>query len=150
VKWHCAGDAEHGLAVAFHPQFEFNNPGSSSRARGITPDGSSAVLPVELAGQVGPLGWSAEVGRVFNTHGPDEWSYGLAGGREVRPGLELAAEVHGARRFDHNDDELVANFGVRVKLTEQQSLLISAGRGIGRVGGLETTFIGYLGMQWSL
>jgi len=148
VKWRFFEDAASGLAISTYPQLSFNNPTSSER-RGLVDGGSAVLLPFEFQGKLGPLEWNAEIGRSFSEHGDDEWLYGLAIGREINDHLELAAELHGAGRFVYEDDEMVVNFGARVKLAEHYTLLVSLGRSINQLHGQEFTYIAYLGLQWT-
>ena len=147
VKWRFFDEAARGgLALSTFPQLEFNNP-TSSRRRGLVDAGTTLLLPFELQGKLGAFEWNAELGRIFPAHGEDEWLYGLALGRELSPSLELAVELHGTGRFSRDRDELIANVGARLKLTQRETLLISAGRSINRTHGTELTFTGYLGLQ---
>ena len=148
VKWRFFDDETSGLAISTYPQIEFNNPTSSER-RGLVDGGSTLILPFEFQGKLGPLEWNTELGRSFPAHGESEWLYGFALGREVNPSLELAVELHGAGRFSREDDELIANVGARLKLTEHHTLLISVGWSVNQAHGEELTFVGYLGLQWT-
>jgi Putative MetA-pathway of phenol degradation len=146
VKWRFFDDAASGLAISAYPQLAFNNP-TSSEQRGLVDGGTTLVLPFEFQGTLGSLEWNAEIGRSFSERGEDEWLYGFAIGRKINDQLELAAELHGAGRFAYEDDEVVVNFGVRLKLAEHQTLLVSVGRSVNKVHGEELTYLGYLGLQ---
>jgi hypothetical protein len=148
VKWRFYDDPAAELAISTYPQLTFNNP-TSSVQRGLVESDTALLLPFEFQGKLGPLDWNAEVGREFHARSEDLWIYGLALGREVNSRLELAVELHGTGRFARNEDQLIANLGARIKLTEHETLLVSAGRSVNRTHGTELTFTGYLGVQWT-
>lgn len=65
----------------------------------------------------------------------------------MRCASKLLSVVPGCGRFAYEDDEVVVNFGVRLKLGEHQTLLVSVGRSVNKVHGEELSYLGYLGLQ---
>ncbi|MFP6901919.1 MAG: hypothetical protein VCA36_13310 [Opitutales bacterium] len=74
MKWRFLDEDRHSIALSVYPQFEFNNPGSSSADRGLMDRGSEYLLPLQMAHSIGPA-----------------WTYLEAGaclaGEPVRPGV---------------------------------------------------------------
>ena len=148
VKWRFLDEENNHVDVSTYPQFSFNNL-TSSRRRGLVEEGSSFLLPFEFHGKAGGLEWNAEIGREFQTREADEWLYGFAVGRELNERFEFAVEIHGEGKFATNDDQLIVNVGGRWKLSENRTLLFSAGRSLNRLHGAEFNFVGYLGLQFT-
>jgi hypothetical protein len=147
VKWRFVDEDKSGLDISTYPQYSLNN--ASSAQKGLVDPGSSFLLPLEFHGKlVGEMEWNVEFGRNFHSRLDDTWLYGLAIGQELSKSFEFALEFHGEGKFS-GSDELIGNLGGRLKLTEHQTLLISAGRSLNRLHGDEFDFVGYLGMQFT-
>ena len=150
VKWRFYDGGEHQLAVSTYPQLGFANPGSRSADRGLTEGDTILLVPFEFQKDLGPLEWNAEVGREFHRHGGDDiWLFGLAAGHSFGEKLELAAEIHGTANAGFGGAELTANFGLRMRLAEHCTLLVSVGREFHNDFEPRLTLIGYLGLQWT-
>jgi len=148
VKWRFLDEENDRVDVSTYPQFSFNSL-ASSRRRGLVEEGSSFLLPFEFHGKAGNLEWNAEIGREFQTREADECLYGFAVGRELNKSFEFAVEIHGEGKFAANDDQLIVNLGGRLKLSENRTLLFSAGRSLNHLHGAEFNFVGYLGVQFT-
>ncbi len=146
IKWRFY---EAGPSVSFHPQLEFNTPGSSSDDRGLVDPGSAFILPFQLELAAGPLAVIGQAGREFRAGG-DAWFYGLAVAHELNARTAVAIEMVGGAtpRFDRT--QLTASLAVAFDLSERTSLLCSIGRELHNHDEPRATFVGYLGLQWRL
>jgi len=148
VKWRFYDAGEHQLAVSTYPQLGFANPGSRSADRGLTEGDTTLLLPLEFQKDLGLLEWNAEVGREFHRHGGDDiWLFGLVAGHSFGEKLELAAEIHGTANAGFGGSELTANFGLRTRLAEHCTLLVSVGREFHNDFEPRLTLVGYLALQ---
>lgn len=133
--------------VSFYPQTELRtNP--HSRKTGLVGEGLSLLLPVQAARDFGPIAVNVELGYLLVEEDEDAWVWGVALAHDVVEGVELLGEVHGVTgtRFDHG--ELVWNIGGRIKLSELNTILVSAGRGIRGEARSEPELLAYLGLQF--
>ena len=148
-KWRFYENDKHKLEASVYPQLEFNNPNSSAD-RGLVERGVRFLLPMEATKTVGPVNLNAEAGYLISQFGSNEWIAGLAAGREVKPRLELLAEIYGTGKTDGTEHDVSFGLGGRYKLRERCLLLFMAGRSFneGGVGGPH--LVGYLGMQFQL
>jgi len=149
VKWRFYDAGEHGWLASIYPQVEFNNPGSHSDERGLAEHGTAFELPFQVMKDFGVVEFNADLGYVWR-HGGNEWFGGIALGREIGHGVELAGELHAECDGRFHELALVANVGVRLDLSDRCSLLASIGREIHRAGEPRATFVGYLGWQLRL
>jgi hypothetical protein len=147
-KWRFLDEKEDGVDASIYPQPDFNTAVVSRRS-GLVAEGMELLLPVQVARDFGPVAVNVELGFRLHEEGEDVWVWGLALGRKVTDEIELLGEVHGeaARSFDRG--KLVFNLGARWKLSELNSILVSAGRGIRGESRGEPSFIGYLGLQFN-
>jgi hypothetical protein len=138
-------DQEQGLAdLAFYPQTEFRTVPRSRRV-GLVGEGFSLLLPIEIEHDFGPISVCVEAGYLWVEEEDDAWIWGVAFGRDVAEGVEFLGEIHGESGRSFDGGEIVWNLGARVKLSELNTLLFSAGRGIHGAPRL----IGYLGLQFN-
>ena len=144
VKWRFL---DSGLAMSIYPQIEFENHGSSSVDRGIVESGTSILVPVEVAWNLGELGMNFELGREFIDGASDEWLAGLALSRSVSEHVELLAEVHAEASEDWDDSRGVIQAGTRVELAPQCSLLASVGSGAWGTDDDRVDVAAYFGLQ---
>lgn len=148
VKWVLLDEARHGVDLSVAPALYFNFPGHTGR-RGVTPDGTTAFLPVQVNRTVieDRLDVFAEVGYLVHQYGADEWSYGVAAAWHVAPHLDLLAElhVHSDTSFRHN--EPIVNVGVYWAFAKDMAFQCSVGRSL-RDSDQSPTFLTYLGVQW--
>lgn len=148
IKWRFYDAGENGWQISTYPQIGFVNPGSHSDRRALADSGTSLLLPFEVQRNLGICLLNFDCGHVFHP-GEDagEWFGGLALGRELRHGLELAAELHGNASGRFARDELALNAGLRLDLSERQTLLLSVGRDLHNTLGPRDRLISYLGLQ---
>lgn len=137
-----------GVDVSVYPQFDFNTSAHARRS-GLVPEGMELLLPAEAAKDLGWFAVNVEVGYLLREEFEEEWMWGLALSRHVTDGIELLGEVHGFSSKSFDRAEMVFNLGARLKLTELNSILLSAGRGIRGESRGEPGFIGYVGLQFN-
>lgn len=147
VKWRFIDREDRGVDVSVYPQFEFNNSTSSAR-RGLAKNGSEFLLPLEMAGELGPLSVNGELGYAFLTSGDDELLFGLALGHEFSEGFELMGEIHGTSTAGFDESEWIFNLGARLETHQGFTLLASGGRGLGGGTGGGPDLLFYLGAQF--
>ncbi|MFM9903230.1 MAG: hypothetical protein ACKVQJ_01510 [Pyrinomonadaceae bacterium] len=145
VRWRFRDEKKNQrIAMSIYPQIEFNNPTSSVR-RGLVDKGPEFLMPLQWQTQIGGFGINGDIGYRFK-RGPDEMIYGVVVGREFKGGFELLGEIHGTGpRSRLRDSEVVYNLGSRIKLTQNITLIMSAGKSIRR--NFDPRFIGYGGLQ---
>lgn len=146
VKWRFLEEKQAGFEMAVYPQVEFNNP-TNSLDRGLVDKGPNLLLPIEASKMLGDATIIGEVGRWFMRDVTDEWLVGVAISVPWSESLELLAELHTTtdRSFDHVDP--VLNIGARKVLSENFSLLASAGAGLTSSED-RTVLVIYFGLQF--
>ena len=120
VKWRFYDAGEKKLAISVYPQFEFNNPGSNSAARGLVEPGSVFKLPCQFAKEAGPVTLIGQIGREFRSSG-DRWFYGIARGHHVGEQAEVAIELAGGGTAKLGRTRLTTNLGAVVELNQSTS-----------------------------
>lgn len=150
VKWRFCDLGEKSWQAATYPQIEFNNPHSRATERGLAESGSCLILPVQVMRDFDGISLNADVGYLWHSAGGEEWYGGIVAGWKPRQGWEVAAELHWDSDARVHATGLTANFGTRIRLSEEFSLLLSVGRELhnGRVP--RATMVAYLGMQTRL
>lgn len=147
IKWRFLDADGSTPAISTYPQIEVENSGSSSSERGITEEGTTFFLPLEVAWDLGEGGLNFEVGRSFSEQRDDSWVGGLAAGRSVSERVELLAEVHGESSSDFESSSGVIDVGTRIHLAPGRVLLASVGNGLWSSESERTGFLAYLGIQ---
>ena len=151
VKWRFYDAGEDGWQISTYPQWEFGLPHASSTHDGLADSGTSTLLPLEFVHGYDGFDINFEAGRWFRPGGGDDsWIAGFVVTHEVRKGLELIAEVHDESAVHHSAEEQIVNFGARWDMSEQTTLLLSAGRDVRNTFGEKNTLITYLGIQLRL
>lgn len=145
VRWRFRDETEKKrIALSIYPQIEFNNPTSSAR-RGIVDRGPEFLMPLQWQTQVGRYGINGDVGYRFK-RGTDEMIYGIVVGRRFKDAIEILGEIHGTgERTNLGKSEIVFNLGTRTKLSNNLTLLTSAGKTVRK--NYDPRFIGYAGLQ---
>jgi hypothetical protein len=124
VKWRFLGREGTRVAWSVYPQIEFNTA-HSSVAHGIEDDGTVVDLPTELTFEIGKVEINGELGREFSSHGHGRSVAGLSAEIAPKPRLELVGEVHDDAT---RTQDVIANIGVRPRLSRQTTLLAAIGR----------------------
>ena len=148
VKWRYFDAGDQGLQLSTYPRVTFQNPGSDADRRGVTPPGSSVLVPLEAVKDLGAFSLDVDLGHTFSASSAMRgWMCGVCLGREVRKGLELDVEAHANTNEGLTASEIIVNFGGRVDLTEHTTLLVAVGRDTRDSLGPSTTLLTYLGIQ---
>ncbi len=147
IKWRFYDNEKTGLGISVFPQLSVNTPGANSQS-GLTPPGSSLLLPLEFTKTGGPVdvNWEFGYNKVWN--GPDGWIGGLVVGHEITKSLELDAEVYTVGTFGHGGNQDTFDVGARYKITPPFILLLMAGRSLAPASATQPSFVGYFGMQF--
>ena len=148
-KWRPWGEADKGPAFSFAPQVTFQSPGSEAARRGLVEDGTQFFLPVE--GRLGFGEWQLgmDFGRTFSSGPfPYRWSGGVVAGRDVREGLNLAAEVRACTDARFGRPEWIVNLGTRIDMPGDWVLISSVGRDLSAGSGDRTSLYFSIGVDF--
>ena len=137
-----------GVDVSVYPQVEFGTSAHARRA-GLADSDVTLLLPVEVGRDFGPLSVNVEAGYLGVEAGEDAWVWGVALGRQVAESVELLGEIHGESEVGFHAGVIVWNLGARIRLSELNTLLVSAGRGFRGESRSEPELIAYLGLQFN-
>jgi hypothetical protein len=127
MRYRFIDESRYGFAMSTYPAFEFAGSPRSVR-RGVADAERSFFLPVEIAKTMNGIAVNGEVGYRFEQGGEGSWQYGLLFGRDASERLELLGEIHGTSPRDFSGSELLLNLGSRIGMTDNVTLLVSAGR----------------------
>jgi hypothetical protein len=148
VKWRFYDEGENGWQISTYPQVEFDFPGSNAPRSGLADHGTSYLLPLEFVHGFEGFDINFDVGRWFRpTQQADSWIAGFVLTHEVRKGFELMAELHDEVAVHQSQGELILNFGARLDLSENYTLLLSAGRDLHNTLSQTNTLLSYAGLQ---
>lgn len=147
AKWRFHDGGKEGWKLAVSPSLEFNNPGSSAERKGLVERGTVLTLPLIVEREWGEFTVVANLARAFHSRQADDWTYGLALGRDVTESLTLGVELFGEASDRLDRTALLLNFGAAIKVGERHSLMLSAGRELHRHDGEKASLVGYLGWQ---
>ena len=121
---------------------------SSAAHRGLAETGTAVLLPLEFVHGFEGGDVNVEVGRWMRPAGQgDSWIAGLVVTGEVKKGFEVMAELHDEKTVNSSQEELIADLGARWDLSENATLLVSAGRDLRNTLTEKNTFLSYLGLQ---
>ena len=148
VKWRFYDDEKgSGLTLSTYPQFEFRNPGSNSAARGLTDEGTTLLLPLEIQREKDGWGVNVDFGAILPSRTASGWFYGVVFGHEFTERLEAGVELHGEAASKFQRTSLTANVGVRWKLDEHCVLLGAVGREVHNGIESRASLVSYLAVQ---
>jgi hypothetical protein len=148
VKWRYYDAGDSGLQLSMYPRLSFLNPGSHADRRGATDSGTSFLAPLELVKDLGPVSLDIDAGHTFSGEAALRgWMAGVCLGRELHKGLEIDAEVHVTTSDNARASETILNFGTRIDLAKNMTLLAAVGRDMSDSLGPRTTLLTYLGLQ---
>jgi len=148
VKWRFYDTGEKGIQVAVCPQVCFLTPGSHSDRRGLTDEGNSWQLPLEIEKDLEIVSVGVDIGHVFAQGGEeDAWFGGVCVGREIVKGWELDAEIHCTADKGLADCEWLVNAGTRIDLSEHATLMLAIGRDLGNQLDPKISLVTYAGIQ---
>ena len=148
VKWRFLDEAKGGVSVSPYPQFTFNNPTASVR-RGLVDDGWQMFVPLEVSKTLGKFQVGGEVGYNLQQKFPNQLWLGLVGALQAASRIQLLAELHsiGAEHFAEN--ESIFDLGSRIRLTNLNTLLFTAGRSLPGSTAGQPKFFMYAGIQFT-
>ncbi len=148
VKWRFLDEAKVGVSVSTYPQFTFNNPSESVR-RGLADDGWQMLLPIEVSKTLGKFQVGGEVGYNVQQKRPDELWLGVVGAFQAARRVQLLAELHSIEAAHFAENESVFDLGGRIKLTNLNTLLLTAGRSLPGSTNSQPKFFMYAGIQFT-
>jgi len=148
VKWRFLDEERNGVSMSIYPQVEWNMASSSVRSN-LVERGTHLILPAEIARRIGPFEFAAEAGCVVAINAADEWILGVVGAWPATEKFELLAELHSDLPADFGSRQLTANFGTRIKLSEEVALLASVGHDLLSLPEENRSITSYLGFQFT-
>jgi hypothetical protein len=146
VKGRFLDEEKSGVSMSIYPQMEWNLAHASTR-RGLVESGTHVLLPLEMSRRVGWLLLNVEIGDSLSFNQGSEWFYGLLASIPVDKKLEFLAELYGVNKFDGKGEKLLLNFGVRRKIAEHVTLMLSVGHDLNAIHGDERSLVAYFGIQ---
>jgi len=146
VKWRFLDEDDHGVAMSFYPQADFNPPGGSIE-RGLVDDGHDLFLPFQIARTFGRTRLYADGGYNWREGREDEWILGVAAEHRLADKFIVMGELRDIAQADFDDHELFFNAGFKWKLHQNWTLLAAAGRTIHEPRGERAAVFSYLGLQ---
>jgi len=149
VKWRFYENEKKGWNISTYPQLEFNNPGASLR-RGLVDRGPNFLLPVEVTKNTGFFELNLEAGYWFSRHLSDGRVLGFAVGHQTTRKLELLSEIYDFVEVGTKARDDTLDFGGRYEFHRDILLLFMAGRGFSGPASVQSTFIGYFGLQFQI
>lgn len=150
LKWRFWEDEAAGRAASVFPQFEFRTPGSAAARRGLAPDETTVLLPVQWRQTFAGCDLLLEAGRTLPSKSDAGWYGGAALLRTLANGTEIAAELNWQADHGLHRTELVANLAVMVPLSERAGLLVTVGRELHNHKAPRANLLAYVGCQLSL
>lgn len=144
VKWRYFDDEASGWTASMYPQLGLNLDPNSGR-RGLANPGKSLFLPLEAAGNIGPISLDVEVGRNFQQQGGDQWIGGIVLAHAFVEGYEVMFETR--RQIGGSSASTLLNLGSRWELSKTFSFLGAVGHDAGASSADRAIVLVYLGIQ---
>jgi len=146
VKWRFQNDTKTKPALSTYPQIFF--VGNQHFAQlGVTDPGIDFFLPMEVMKSFGSFILDAEAGVMFRQFEENQYWSGVCAEYDISKTLALLGEVHRISTANLGDDQLIWNLGFKKDLSENQSLIFSAGRSLLSPTGDNPGFLMYAGVQ---
>jgi len=146
VKWRFQEETKSRPAISTYPQVLFVGNERLSQYGAVDP-GTDVFLPMEIMKTFGLLQLDAEAGVMFRQFTDTEYWTGICGGYQLTKTLGLLGEVHLITLSTGDQDQLIWNLGFKQDLSENQSIIFSAGRSFASPGGDNPAFLMYAGIQ---
>jgi hypothetical protein len=152
VKWRFyQQSSENGWRISTYPQLELNNP-DDSYARELVDKGPRFLLPVEVTKIFGPVEVNFEAGYWFprqlsNDSRAGERILGLALGHQFNRRFEGLCEVYDDVLLGGGSRSDVFDVGGRYEFRKGLLLLFMGGHTLGSIGGQDSAWFGYAGLQ---
>jgi hypothetical protein len=147
VKWRFQDDTKRHPAISTYPQITFVGNSALTRNGAIDP-GIDFYLPLEVMKSFGNLLLDGEAGVLFRQFSDTQFSEGVCMEYDATKSLALLGEIHDVTSTQIVQDELVWNLGFHQDFSKNETLLFSAGRGMGPSGPENPSFLMYLGIQF--
>ncbi len=150
VKYRFYDAGEDGTKISAYPQVNFENPGSSTVAKGLEDKGTSLILPMELETTLGPVILTTEAGHVVHTADKDSWFWGLNFGHEFTKKLNIGFEAYTIFNERFSRSELIGDVGGHYDIDEHNTFFILVGKDLHNQIDERVHFIGIVGWQFNL
>ena len=144
VKWRFIDKKDTGFDMSIYPQFSSGWNTLSGR-HGLDDPGEQIFLPVEFATEIGSFGLVGEVGRGFDSKGPEQWEGGVVLTHKCGEKVECMAELH--ETVNPHDVQSLVNFGINWELSDSVSIMAALGREFGPDTDEQQHSRVYLGIQ---
>jgi hypothetical protein len=143
--------SETGWRVSTYPQLELHSPNDPDTSQTVD-KGPRFLLPVEVTKIYGPVEVNFEGGYWFTKQTskgrtPGERILGLAFGHQFNRRFEGLCEFYDDVLLGGGDRTDTFDAGGRYEFRKGLLLLFMAGHSLGRIGGQDASWIGYLGLQ---
>lgn len=148
IKWRFYDEGEGKLAASVYPQYAFNTLRKSVNDKLVESD-ECFMLPFQVTRSFGWLDVNADCGYEFHKSGPGVFGYGLAFGHEFEHGIEAAVEYRSSTEMDTHDEERLVNAGMRFRITEGRTFLVSCGQVLGHHPRGDNPWVGFVGLQFN-
>lgn len=146
VKWRFQEESKTRPAISTYPQVIV--VGNQELAQfGVVDPGTDVFLPIEVMKTFGQFQLDTEVGVMFRQFADTQYWSGVCGEYDIAKGFALLGEVHLINTSAFTQDQLVWNLGFKKDLSENQSLIFSAGRSFVAPNDDNPGFLMYAGIQ---
>ena len=146
VKWRFHEDGKSGPEMSIYPQIIFI--GNQKFAQlGVTDPGTDFFMPFEASKGFGKLTLDGEVGVMFREFAQKQYWSGICGEYDISKAFSLLGEIHLINTSGFTQDQFVWNLGFKKDLSENQSIICSAGRSFANPTDDNPGFLLYAGVQ---
>jgi hypothetical protein len=128
VKWRFIDEKTAGFNMSVYPQFSSGWNTLSGR-HSLADPGEQLFLPVEASIELGNFGLVGEIGRNFNSAGPEQWAGGVVLTHKCGEKIECMAELR--ETVNPHDVQSLVNFGLNWELSDTYALMAAVGREFG-------------------
>ena len=146
VKWRFQDESKSRPAISTYPQVFF--VGNERLAQlGIIDPGIDVFLPVEVMRTFGKFQLDGEAGIMIRQFDQPEYWSGICAEYDLTKSFAFLGEIHLVDTAAFGQDQIIWNLGFKKDLSENQSLLFSAGRTFASPTGDNPGFMMYVGLQ---
>jgi hypothetical protein len=146
LKWRLLEQETAAFSLAAFPRYSWS-PSSDSAARGLSPAGSSLMLPLVAGWKTGGTGVFVELGRNVIEDAPSEWAAGFKLLNACMPQVECRVELQHIR-VARLGSQTQAGAGAKWRVADDLNLQASVGRDIGGAHSEKRQLVLYLGLQF--
>ncbi len=138
VKYRFYDNEKNGLSIAVYPQIGFRTPGSKIEGGreeggegGVAEKGTTYALPFLLTKEFGKFSVTANIaGERSSEDTRIETSASLGAGTRLTDKLAILLEIAGSDLNTAEEKRVLANLGLKFKLSDKHAVVFSAGRDI--------------------